>query len=60
MHPDLLLLDLSLPEGDGFEIVEWFKEHDRLRDAAVLVYTGRDLTNNERVLGSVDRVVPAA
>lgn len=30
INPDLLVLDLVLPEGDGFTVVEWLKQHSRL------------------------------
>ena len=46
--PDLLLLDLALSEGDGFQVVEWFREHDRLRQVPIVVYTARDLSVSER------------
>ena len=46
--PDVLLLDLALGEGDGFEVVDWFREHDRLRQVPIVVYTARDLSVSER------------
>jgi signal transduction histidine kinase/DNA-binding response OmpR family regulator len=46
--PDVLLLDLALSEGDGFEVVEWYRQHDRLRTVPIVVYTARDLAASER------------
>jgi signal transduction histidine kinase/DNA-binding response OmpR family regulator len=46
--PDLMLLDLGLGDGDGFEVVDWFREHDRLRQVPIVVYTARDLSATER------------
>jgi CheY-like chemotaxis protein len=46
--PDVLLLDLALGDGDGFEVVDWFREHDRLRQVPIVVYTARDLSVSER------------
>ncbi len=43
VEPDLLLLDLALPSGTGFDVVDWFRQHDRLRHVSVVVYTARDL-----------------
>ena len=46
--PDLLVLDLALPEADGFEVVEWLRKHDRLRKMPLVVYTAKDLDSSDR------------
>ena len=46
--PDLLLLDLVLPQGDGYVVVEWLRLHDRLRKVPLVVYSARDLNKTER------------
>ncbi|HEV2349596.1 MAG TPA: response regulator [Terriglobia bacterium] len=46
--PDLLVLDLILPEVDGFEVVSWLRRHGRLCDIPLVVYTAKDLTEQER------------
>jgi PleD family two-component response regulator len=33
--------------GDGFEVGQWFRTHDRLRQVAIVVYTARDLSVSE-------------
>lgn len=38
--PDLVLLDLSLPDGTGVDCVSCVREH--LPNAQILVYTGRE------------------
>jgi signal transduction histidine kinase/DNA-binding response OmpR family regulator len=48
LHPDLLILDVGLPEGDGFWVTDWLREHDQLRNVPVVVYTGRELNAAER------------
>lgn len=48
INPDLLILDLVLPEGDGFTVVEWLRQHDRLRDTPLVVYSAKDLDGSER------------
>jgi DNA-binding response OmpR family regulator len=40
---DLLLLNLALPAGSGFEVIEWLRQQDRLRHVGVVVYTARDV-----------------
>lgn len=46
--PDLVVLDLQLPEADGFAVVEWMRRHDRLRLAPLIVYTVADLDDADR------------
>jgi PAS domain S-box-containing protein len=48
INPDLLILDLVLPEGDGFTVVDWLRQHDRLRHTPVVVYSAKDLNASER------------
>jgi PAS domain S-box-containing protein len=42
--PNLIVLDLVMPEGDGFEVIEWMRQQDRLTGTTLLVYTAKDLT----------------
>ncbi len=46
--PDLLILDLILPERDGFEVVDWLRMHDRLGRVPLIIYTAKDITQSER------------
>ncbi len=46
--PDLVVLDLLLPEVDGFAVVEWMRHHDRLRLAPLVVYTVAELDEADR------------
>jgi len=45
--PDLLILDLTLPDGDGFTLVEWLRQQPALRTLPLVVYSGRELSENE-------------
>jgi len=47
-HPELIILDLTLPDMDGIEIVEKLQRDDTLRDIPVIIYSARDLTPDER------------
>ena len=46
--PDLLVLDLGLPEADGFEVVDWLRRHERLSALPMVVYTARELDEADR------------
>jgi CheY-like chemotaxis protein len=46
--PDLLVLDIGLPEADGFEVVDWLRRHERLKTLPLVVYTSRDLGKEDR------------
>lgn len=45
--PQLMVLDIGLRDGEGFEIVETFKTMENLKDISMLVYTGRNLTSDQ-------------
>jgi DNA-binding response OmpR family regulator len=48
-RPDLVLLDLMMPELDGFGVLEAMRENESTRDIPVIVLTGKILTENEMV-----------
>jgi CheY-like chemotaxis protein len=45
--PDLLILDLTLPDGDGFSFVEWLRQQPPLRTLPLVVYSGREISDAE-------------
>ncbi len=47
-HPDLILLDLGLPAGDGFVVLDRMQENDQLSNIPVVVLTARDPHGNEQ------------
>ncbi|HVQ32217.1 MAG TPA: response regulator [Vicinamibacteria bacterium] len=56
--PDLILLDLMMPEMDGFEFVAALRRNDAWKRVPVVVVTAKDLTreDRERLDGYVRRV----
>jgi adenylate cyclase len=48
-QPDVILLDLMMPEMDGFQLVGELQKHPEWRRIPVLVVTARDLTAEDRV-----------
>lgn len=48
MNPDLLVLDLLLPGGDGFTVVEWLQQHSQLCHTPLVVYSVKELNRLER------------
>jgi PAS domain S-box-containing protein len=48
LFPDLMVLDLGLPEQDGYAVVDWLRHHNRLCQVPLVVYTARDLDDRDR------------
>ncbi|EPX57921.1 putative SigmaB asociated two-component system sensor protein [Cystobacter fuscus DSM 2262] len=48
LHPSAIVLDLSLPGMDGFEVLETLRRERTTRDIPVIIHTSRSLTEQER------------
>jgi signal transduction histidine kinase/CheY-like chemotaxis protein len=48
LHPSAIVLDLSLPGMDGFEVLELLRRERATRDIPVIIHTSRSLTEQER------------
>jgi CheY-like chemotaxis protein len=57
--PDIIVLDLMMPELDGFEFIEHLRHHASWRDIPVIVVTSKDLTDDDhrRLNGGVERIL---
>jgi signal transduction histidine kinase/DNA-binding response OmpR family regulator len=47
--PDLIILDLTLPLGDGFRLVDWLRGQAELLAVPLVVYSGREVSPGERI-----------
>ncbi|HJW37983.1 MAG TPA: response regulator [Candidatus Udaeobacter sp.] len=61
-RPSLILLDLMMPEMDGFEFVDRVRQHPEWRSIPIVVLTAKDLTAEERrrLNGSVETILRKA
>ena len=57
--PDLILLDIMMPEMDGYEVIQALKAHPATRDIPVIFLTGKTEASDETKgfeLGAVDYI----
>jgi len=46
-HPDLILMDIQLPEVSGLEVTKWIKEDDNLKSIPVVAVTAFAMKGDE-------------
>jgi CheY-like chemotaxis protein len=58
-RPDLILLDLLMPEMDGFEFLEELRKDEANRSIPIVVITSKTITVEDRMRlnGSVERIL---
>ncbi len=58
-RPELILLDLMMPEMDGFEFIIEMRKREELRSIPVVVVTAKDITLEDRLLlnGQVEKIL---
>lgn len=47
--PDLIILDLMMPEMDGFSVMDILQKEKTTRDIPIIVITAKELTRNEKM-----------
>jgi len=57
--PDLILLDLMMPEMDGFEFAVALRQHEEWRSIPIVVLTAKDIDQEDRarLSGCVEKVL---
>jgi PAS domain S-box-containing protein len=58
--PDFILLDLMMPEMDGFDVAARLQQNEAWRDIPVVVLTAKDITEEDRrrLNGYVEKILP--
>jgi CheY-like chemotaxis protein/two-component sensor histidine kinase len=58
-HPDLIILDLALPQLDGFHVLDRLKGRDATRSIPVVIYTAKEVSDSEmlRLRKGAERVL---
>ncbi len=62
VKPDIVLLDIILPQLDGFEVLERIKQDEEIKDTPVLLLTNLGQKQNVKKglqLGAVDYIIKA-
>jgi CheY-like chemotaxis protein len=58
-RPELILLDLMMPEMDGFQFIEELRKQEAWRSIPIIVVTAKDLTEEDRLRlnGYVEKIL---
>ena len=59
-RPDVIVLDLIMPGESGFDVVQRLRDHPWGRNVPILVFTGKDLSaeDRSRLFDGVQAIVP--
>ena len=57
--PDLIILDLMMPNVSGFDVIEYVKKEEDTKEIPIIVVTGKELTRDEAAMldGAVERIL---
>jgi CheY-like chemotaxis protein len=57
--PDLIILDLMMPDVDGFEVVSKLREDPGASQIPILIYTAKNITSEdrERLQGNIQSII---
>lgn len=48
-QPHLIVLDVGMPDGDAFNVVDWLRQHEDLNRVPLVAYSAHGLTQSERM-----------
>jgi len=48
-QPHMIVLDIGMPNGDGFNVVDWLRQHEDLSRSPLIAYSAHGLTQAERM-----------
>ena len=46
--PDVIVLDLMMPEVTGFDVVRQLREYSAVRDIPIVIFSAKDITEEDR------------
>jgi len=57
--PDLIILDLMMPDVDGFEVVSALRDNNTTAEIPILIYTAKNITaaDRERLQGTIQSII---
>ncbi len=57
--PDILVLDIMMPDMDGFKVLKKIRKNPKTRDLPVIIVTAKDLTKEDktRLIGKVSSII---
>ena len=58
-RPDLIILDLMMPEVDGFEVVSALRAESATAQTPILIYTAKNITaaDRQRLQGGIQSII---
>jgi putative two-component system response regulator len=59
VHPDLILLDINMPDMDGYEVIQHLKQNNKTADIPVIFLTAKSDVDSELrgfTLGAIDYI----
>ncbi len=61
-EPDLIVLDLMMPDVSGYDVVDRLKEHPVARNIPVVIFTAKDITaeDKQRLGDNIDKIIRKA
>ncbi|HEY2470566.1 MAG TPA: PAS domain S-box protein [Terracidiphilus sp.] len=48
-QPHMIVLDIGMPNGDGFNVIDWLRQHEDLNRVPLVAYSAHGLTQAERM-----------